>query len=73
MNQGKLYFDNASTTFPKPEAVPAAMADFIRHQGSNINRGTYSRLPSKYYESSGVSARRISTLLPLMLGIARIS
>ena len=42
MNQGKLYFDNASTTFPKPEAVPAAMADFIRHQGSNINRGTYS-------------------------------
>ena len=31
------------------------------------------RLPSKYYESSGVSARRISTLLSLMLGIALIS
>lgn len=42
MNQTKLYFDNASTTFPKPEAVPTAMADFIRYQGSNINRGTYS-------------------------------
>lgn len=38
----KIYLDNASTTFPKPEAVPLAMADFIRHQGVNINRGTYS-------------------------------
>ena len=38
----KIYLDNASTTFPKPETVPLAMADFIRHQGVNINRGTYS-------------------------------
>ena len=38
----KIYFDNASTTFPKPECVPDAMADFIRYRGTNINRGTYS-------------------------------
>lgn len=38
----QIYLDNASTTFPKPETVPLAMADFIRHQGVNINRGTYS-------------------------------
>lgn len=37
----KIYLDNASTTFPKPDCVPAAMADFIRYQGTNINRGTY--------------------------------
>lgn len=38
----KIYLDNASTTFPKPDCVPAAMADFVRHQGININRGAYS-------------------------------
>ena len=37
----KIYLDNASTTFPKPECVPDAMADFIRYQGTNINCGTY--------------------------------
>lgn len=40
--RSQIYLDNASTTFPKPEAVPTAMADFIRNQGANINRGTYS-------------------------------
>lgn len=37
----QIYLDNASTTFPKPECVPDAMADFIRNRGVNINRGTY--------------------------------
>lgn len=37
----QIYLDNASTTFPKPEAVPKAVADFIQNQGTNINRGTY--------------------------------
>ena len=37
----QIYLDNASTTFPKPNVVPTTMADFIRNQGANINRGTY--------------------------------
>lgn len=37
----KIYFDNASTTFPKPEAVPAAMYRYMTQVGSNINRGCY--------------------------------
>lgn len=37
----QIYLDNASTTFPKPNVVPTTMADFIRNQGTNINRGTY--------------------------------
>lgn len=41
MKQKQIYLDNAATTFPKPECVPAAMADFIRSHGVNINRGTY--------------------------------
>lgn len=36
-----IYLDNASTTFPKPSAVPTAMFDFMTKLGSNINRGSY--------------------------------
>ena len=36
-----IYLDNASTTFPKPEAVPRAVFDYMTSQGSNINRGCY--------------------------------
>ena len=38
-----IYFDNASTTFPKPRAVPDAMYDYMTRVGSNINRGCYER------------------------------
>lgn len=38
-----IYFDNASTTFPKPKAVPDAMYDYMTRVGSNINRGCYER------------------------------
>lgn len=37
----KLYLDNASTTFPKPEAVPQAVYRYMTTQGANINRGCY--------------------------------
>lgn len=37
----RIYFDNASTTFPKPQAVPDAMYQFMTQVGSNINRGCY--------------------------------
>ncbi|MGN0298911.1 MAG: aminotransferase class V-fold PLP-dependent enzyme [Lachnospiraceae bacterium] len=36
-----IYFDNASTTFPKPKAVPDAMYEYMTEVGSNINRGCY--------------------------------
>ena len=37
----KIYLDNASTTFPKPEAVPRAVYEYMTTQGANINRGCY--------------------------------
>ena len=37
----KIYLDNASTTFPKPESVPQAVYQYMTTQGSNINRGCY--------------------------------
>ena len=36
-----IYLDNASTTFPKPEAVPQAVYRYMTAQGANINRGCY--------------------------------
>lgn len=36
-----IYLDNAATTFPKPDCVAAAVADFISHAGYNISRGSY--------------------------------
>lgn len=37
----KIYIDNASTTFPKPETVPQAVYRYMTSQGCNINRGCY--------------------------------
>lgn len=37
----KIYFDNSSTTFPKPKEVPEAMYRYMTAVGSNINRGGY--------------------------------
>lgn len=36
-----IYFDNASTSFPKPDTVPEMMMNYIKNIGSNINRGCY--------------------------------
>ena len=35
------YFDNAATTYPKPEAVYASMDQFYRSNGANAGRGRY--------------------------------
>lgn len=35
------YFDNAATTFPKPEMVYKAMDEFYRVSGANAGRGSY--------------------------------
>lgn len=36
------YFDNAATTFPKPECVYQAMDRFYRSTGGSVGRGNYS-------------------------------
>lgn len=36
-----IYFDNASTTFPKPRGVAEAMSAYLSEAGCNINRGCY--------------------------------
>ena len=35
------YFDNAATTYPKPEVVYASMDQFYRSNGANAGRGRY--------------------------------
>ena len=35
------YFDNAATTYPKPEEVYAFMDDYYRHNGGSAGRGMY--------------------------------
>ena len=35
------YFDNAATTYPKPEAVYDFMDEFYRKSGANAGRGNY--------------------------------
>lgn len=35
------YFDNAATTFPKPEEVYSAMDNFYRNHGGSAGRGNY--------------------------------
>lgn len=37
----RIYIDNASTSFPKPEVVPKAVFDYMTKVGANIGRGTY--------------------------------
>lgn len=35
------YFDNAATTYPKPDCVYSFMDEFYRNNGGNAGRGTY--------------------------------
>ena len=35
------YFDNAATTYPKPEVVYTSMDKFYRLNGANAGRGLY--------------------------------
>ena len=39
----EIYFDNASTTFPKPRCVADTIYRFLTEEGSNINRGGYGK------------------------------
>ena len=35
------YFDNAATTYPKPDIVYSFMDEFYRKNGANAGRGNY--------------------------------
>ncbi len=37
----RIYFDNAATSFPKPDAVLAAMTDYATRLGASPGRGAY--------------------------------
>ena len=38
----RIYFDNAATTFPKPDCVLEAVYDYMKNNGMNVGRGAYS-------------------------------
>ena len=38
----KIYFDNAATTFPKPDSVIKAIFDYMSFEGGSANRGSSS-------------------------------
>ena len=40
------YFDNAATTFPKPDIVYEFMSEFYKNSGANAGRGNYSMAQS---------------------------
>lgn len=58
----RIYLDNAATSFPKPDAVYAAMDDFNRRVGAAVGRGAYRAT----LEATGIVQRcrkRIADLL----------
>ncbi len=59
---GRIYLDNASTSFPKAPGVAAAMSTFITDIGCNVNRGSY----ADAYTAAGVvieTRERLARLL----------
>jgi len=56
-----LYFDNAATTFPKPEAVYAFTDRFYREYGVNVGRGQH--------KQSSVAIRLRDETRELLLGL----
>ena len=41
MEKKRIYFDNAATSFPKPEKVADEVCRYIKEVGSNVNRSSY--------------------------------
>ena len=56
------YFDNAATTYPKPEAVYAFMDDFYRNCGGSAGRGSYD-LSYNAKQLIDDTRRRVQTIL----------
>lgn len=63
-----IYMDNAATSFPKPEAVIEAMADFMRNVGASSGRGAY----RKALEADKIVFRARQAVARL-LGVADVS
>ena len=61
------YFDNAATTYPKPECVYRSMDEFYRNKGGSAGRGNHSfsmatgSIPS--FSSKVSSLRRASSVI----------
>ena len=56
------YFDNAATTYPKPDCVYDFMDSFYRSSGANAGRGNY-----KLAQSAGASHDFHASLLYLYI------
>ena len=56
------YFDNAATTFPKPEIVYSEMDRFYRSNGASVGRGNYEKAASAG-QLIADTRQRIQTLL----------
>ena len=56
------YFDNAATTFPKPECVYTAMDQFYRQSGGSAGRGNYA-LAANAGELIADTRKRLQNLL----------
>ncbi len=56
------YFDNASTTYPKPESVYSFMDSFYRNSGGNVGRGNYT-LASSSKEITDETRKLIQEIL----------
>ncbi len=61
-----IYLDNGATSFPKPDVVADAVEGYIRHVGSNINRGTY----TSAYSAGAVVLETRAKLCEMMNGYA---
>ncbi|MBU5269222.1 aminotransferase class V-fold PLP-dependent enzyme [Clostridium sporogenes] len=61
MNQN-IYFDNAATTFPKPEIVYKTMDEMYRNIGVNAGRGSY-KLARKASDIISDTRKEISNLI----------
>lgn len=60
----RIYFDNASTSFPKADGVAEAVYRFIKDCGCNINRGGY----DEAYQAEEIVLRTRQQLTELLHG-----
>ncbi|HCL80566.1 MAG TPA: aminotransferase class V, partial [Synergistaceae bacterium] len=58
-----MYMNNAATTWPKPECVGRAMADFLAGGGANLARGTASGRDLKTLDLVFTCRERLAALL----------
>ena len=61
-----IYFDNAATTYPKPEIVYTAVNECQRNYAVNAGRGTYrtARQASEIIRSTRVALAKLVNISP---------